>query len=47
MIHQVEKLPKGNVVYIYIECEDLDNKVKEVVAKGIHFKKTPNDMPWL
>ena len=46
-IHKVEQLPKGDGVYLYFECEDLDNKFKEIEAKGIRFDETPNDKPWL
>ncbi|APZ45423.1 glyoxalase/bleomycin resistance/extradiol dioxygenase family protein [Polaribacter reichenbachii] len=46
-IHKVEKLPKGEGVYVYFECEDLDNKVKELKQKGIHFDEMPSDKSWL
>ena len=46
-VHQVEQLPKGDGVYIYFECEDLDSKFKEIEIKGIHFDETPNNKPWL
>ena len=46
-IHKVDELHKGEGVYVYFECEDLDEKVKNLIAKGIHFDETPNDKPWL
>ncbi|MCG1035262.1 VOC family protein [Polaribacter sargassicola] len=46
-IHKVEKLPKGEGVYVYFECEDLDNKVKELKQKGIYFDEMPSDKSWL
>ncbi len=46
-IHQVNKLPKGDGVYIYFECENLDNKVKELIAKNIYFDELPNDKTWM
>jgi catechol 2,3-dioxygenase-like lactoylglutathione lyase family enzyme len=46
-IHQVEKLPIGNGVHIYFECEELDNCVNELIEKGIVFEELPNDKKWL
>ena len=46
-IHQVEELPKGEGIYVYFECEDLDNKVKELKDVGILFDENPNDKTWL
>ncbi|MBU3011278.1 VOC family protein [Polaribacter vadi] len=46
-IHQVDELPKGVGVYVYFECEDLDDKVNEFIKKGIHFDELPNDKTWL
>lgn len=46
-IHQVEHLPKGDGVYVYFECEDLDKTVKELVAQGFEFDELPNDKTWL
>jgi catechol 2,3-dioxygenase-like lactoylglutathione lyase family enzyme len=46
-IHQVNELPNGVGVHVYFECEDLDTKVKKLIAKGIHFDETPNDKSWL
>lgn len=46
-IHKVDELPKGEGVYVYFECEDLDEKVKELTQKGIYFDETSNDKPWL
>jgi len=46
-IHQVEELPKGEGIYVYFECEDLDNKVKELKDVGILFDENPTDKTWL
>ncbi|NER14728.1 VOC family protein [Leptobacterium flavescens] len=46
-IHQVKELPKGEGAYIYFECEDLDEKVKELIDKGIEFDELPEDKRWL
>lgn len=46
-IHQVDELPKGNGVYVYFECSDLDGHVKTLLEKGIVFEELPNDKRWL
>ena len=46
-IHQVDELPKGSGIYVYFECEDLDDKVNELIKKEIHFDELPNDKSWL
>ena len=46
-IHQVEKLPEGDGVYTYFECENLDEDVKSLTKKGIVFDELPNDKSWL
>lgn len=46
-IHQVNKLPNGEGIYVYFECEDLDSKVKELVSKNISFDELPKDKSWL
>jgi len=46
-IHQVETLPSGEGIYVYFECSDLDERVTNLVEKGIVFEELPNDKPWL
>ena len=46
-IHKVEELPKGDGIYVYFECNDLDAQVGELRANGIEFQETPSDRPWL
>jgi catechol 2,3-dioxygenase-like lactoylglutathione lyase family enzyme len=46
-IHQVEKLPDGGGIYVYFECEDLDERVKELAEAGIEFDQLPTDQRWL
>ena len=46
-LHQVEHLPKGEGIYVYFECENLDEKVEELVAAGIKFEHLPKDQAWL
>ncbi|NBB21176.1 VOC family protein [Runella sp. CRIBMP] len=46
-IHFAEELPKGNGVWVYFECENLDKYVDELIRKGIVFDEMPNDKSWL
>ena len=46
-IHQVKELPKGNAPYIYFECENLDEKIANLLQLGFTFDELPNDKPWL
>ncbi|WP_378187429.1 VOC family protein [Aquimarina sp. W85] len=46
-IHQTDELPKGDGIYVYFECKDLDKKVEEVKQKGIRFDLEPTDQNWL
>lgn len=46
-IHLVEKLPEGDGIYIYFECEDLDAEVGKLIRNGIDFDELPNDKKWL
>ncbi|OAV42633.1 VOC family protein [Lewinella sp. 4G2] len=45
-LHQVEDLPAGEGIYVYFECEDLDNHVSRLMEKGIHFEHGPVDQRW-
>ena len=46
-VHQMERLPSGEGVYVYFEVEDLDEKVDKLVRKGIVFDEMPEDRRWL
>jgi catechol 2,3-dioxygenase-like lactoylglutathione lyase family enzyme len=46
-IHQTEKLPQGEGIYVYFECEHLDQHVDELKSKGIKFDQLPADQGWL
>lgn len=46
-IHEVEKLPQGEGIYVYFECEDLDVRVSKFSKEGIEFDELPSDRPWL
>lgn len=46
-IHKTEVLPKGEGIQVYFECNELDNKVKELKQKGFEFELEPTDQTWL
>lgn len=46
-IHQTEKLPNGDGIYIYFECNNLDAYVSELMEKGVEFEVAPTDQRWL
>lgn len=46
-IHLTASLPEGDGVYVYFECEDLDDKVEYLINQNITFDELPNDKPWL
>jgi len=46
-LHQTEKLPTGQGITIYFECEKLDMYVNELQQKGIVFEELPTDRAWL
>jgi catechol 2,3-dioxygenase-like lactoylglutathione lyase family enzyme len=46
-IHQTDKLPSGDGVIIYFECDNLDEYVDKLVDLGIEFEELPNDKTWL
>jgi catechol 2,3-dioxygenase-like lactoylglutathione lyase family enzyme len=46
-VHQVESLPKGEGVYVYFECESLDEQVEILRNDGVTFDEGPIDQPWL
>lgn len=46
-IHRVEQLPKGEGIYVYFECENLDDYVDALQKNGVSFDHGPVDQPWL
>ena len=46
-IHQTEILPKGDGIYVYFECENLDEQVEKIKKSGIKFEQEPTDQNWL
>lgn len=46
-IHLAETLPEGDGIWVYFECEDLDEKVDQLSREGFVFEELPTDKPWL
>ena len=46
-LHQTDKLPQGDGIYIYFECEKLDEQVIHLKKYGIEFELEPTDQRWL
>ncbi len=46
-IHKTEELPKGEGIYVYFECENLNEQVEKLKQQGIKFDLEPTDQPWL
>ena len=46
-IHLVDQLPDGKGVSVYFECEELDKKIAELIAKGIKIEELPEDKSYL
>jgi catechol 2,3-dioxygenase-like lactoylglutathione lyase family enzyme len=46
-LHQTENLPTGDGIWVYFECENLDEHVENLKNKGIIFESEPIDQSWL
>ena len=46
-VHLVNTLGKGEGIMVYFECDNLDEKVAELIGKGILFDEIPADKRWL
>jgi catechol 2,3-dioxygenase-like lactoylglutathione lyase family enzyme len=46
-LHKADKLPSGEGVYVYFECDELDQKVATLKEQGIKFDLEPTDQTWL
>ncbi|WP_116107213.1 VOC family protein [Lewinella sp. IMCC34191] len=45
-LHLVDELPRGEGIYVYFECEDLDGYVANLIQQGIEFDEPPEDRRW-
>lgn len=46
-LHLAEELPSGNGISVYFECGNLDEKVEQLIEKGVSFDQLPKDQTWL
>lgn len=46
-VQLVDTLPHGDGIHVYFEIEQLDEKVEQLIAKGIPIDELPNDKRWL
>ena len=46
-IHKTDKLTNGDGIYVYFDCENLDEYVDKLIGSGIEFQEKPNDKKWL
>ncbi len=46
-IHKTENLPEGDGIYVYFECDNLDEQVEKLKEIGIKFYQEPTDQRWL
>ncbi len=46
-LHQTDRLPTEDGIFIYFECEQLDEEVIRLKDKGIVFDLEPTDQKWL
>lgn len=46
-LHHAERRSESPATVVYFECEDLDNKVRELQAHGYLFTQEPKDEQWL
>ena len=46
-LHLTDMLPSGGGISVYFECQQLDDHVKALQAKGVEFDELPNDKRWL
>lgn len=45
-VHLVETVPKS-ATWVYLEIDNLDEKVESLMEAGLSFDEMPNDKPWL
>lgn len=46
-LHKTDNMPTGEGIYVYFECDKLDDKVKELKKIGVEFELEPTDQTWL
>jgi len=46
-VHTADEVLVTNNIVLYFECNDLDDRVAELKAKGLKFEEDPTDREWL
>lgn len=46
-LHKTNDLPKGEGIWVYFECKNLDEVVQDLKMKGVIFDLEPTDQRWL
>ena len=46
-IHQSEKPVQDSGVWIYFEVDNVDEKISELIRKGVVIEELPDDKTWL
>ena len=46
-IHQTKQLAKGEGIYVYFECKNLDEQVDKLKQKSLVFELEPTNQRWL
>lgn len=46
-VHRVDQMHDGEGIYLYFECDHLDDQVKQLKEQGIRFLHDPIDQTWL
>ena len=46
-LHQVSERPESSDVVVYFECDDLDDRVRQLQSRGYTFSQEPKDESWL
>ncbi len=46
-VHRVDSIVDGESIWIYFECDNLDQRVSELQSLGLKFDDQPEDKPWL
>ncbi|HAA15059.1 MAG TPA: glyoxalase/bleomycin resistance/extradiol dioxygenase family protein [Cytophagales bacterium] len=46
-LHRVEELPSGDGVWVYFECDNLEEEVARLEQEGVNFTLPPTDQSWL
>lgn len=46
-IHHVDAMSLPTTTVVYFECEDLDERCRELRAAGVEFDSAPEDQRWL